>query len=424
MPANRNVVITGAGIVCSIGNGFGPFRDSLFSGVSGIRALAGPIGTMDSVGFGGQLVGFDGRDHVRPRKALKVMSLEIQTAYAASMMALEMSGLDIQSTPPDRIATIFGSEMMSGEPEELVDAMIDCGILDGDLNAADFGDSAIRKMFPLWMLKYLPNMAACHVGIALGALGPNNSLVLGDTSATAALIESECVLQRGLADCVLSGTAGTRLSPTRLMYRSGFGVPTRRNPVGASSRPMAVDRDGIVGGEGAGCFVLEGADEAKSRGAKPLAQICGTAVRFAAADGQSGSTTQAITIAASAALASAGISPDEIGAIVSHSMGHSILDLSESQAIEQLVGSHCPVVAPIASVGHTGAASGAMEIATALAIFSLGQVPATLNASAKDPSFGARLLTKNEPLQQEYVLVLTHTPQGHATAIVLQQPAS
>ncbi len=420
MPANRNIVITGAGIVCSIGNGFGPFRDSLFGGVSGIRDLAGPIGTVDSVGFGGQLVGFDGRDHVRPRKALKVMSLEIQTAYAASMMALEMSGLDIQTIPPDRIATIFGSEMMSGEPEELADAMIDCGILDDAMNAADFGDSAMRKMFPLWMLKYLPNMAACHVGIALGALGPNNSLVLGDTSATAALIESHSVLQRGLADCVLSGSAGTRLSATRVMYRSGLSLPTRRDPVGASSRPMAFDRDGIVGGEGAGCFLLEGAEEAQSRGAKPLARIRGTAVRFVTVDGQSGCTKRAITLAAEGAITAAGISSGEIGAIVSHSMGHGTLDASESYAVEQLVGTECPVVAPIATVGHTGAASGAMEIATALAIFSQEIVPATLNASAKDPSLGARLLIENEPLRREYVLVLTHTPQGHATAIVLQ----
>src|SRR5690606_26458083 len=129
-------------------------------------------GEVARVGFGGQLVDFDPRAFVRPRKALKVMSREIQTAFSAASLAMEHAAFEPSALPPDRVATIFGSEMMSGEPAEIAEALQQCGVTNGNVRAGEFGEAAMRNMYPLWMLKYLPNMAACHVGIAIGALGP------------------------------------------------------------------------------------------------------------------------------------------------------------------------------------------------------------------------------------------------------------
>lgn len=420
MPASCDVVITGVGVVSPVGIGHEPFWQAISSGQSGIRILDGGFGQVPSVGFGGQLVGFDPKAHVRPRKALKVMSREIQTAFSAAALAMEHAGLNPESLPPERIATVFGSEMMSGEPAELADALRECGVATGETRSADFGEAAMRQMYPLWLLKYLPNMAACHVGIAIGALGPNNTLVLGDSSAIAAGIESVSVLSRGLADCVVSGAAGTRISPTRLMYRSGYGIPSRHDPVERSSRPMAVDRDGVVGGEGAGCLVMETGESAARRGSSALAAVAGSAVRFVAPRGSTPGSTDAIRNAIEAAMADAGAVPEDLGMIVSHAMGDRHVDAAEATAIESL-GESIPVVAPIAALGHTGAASGSLALATAVLALVHRTVPPTINAEHRDPSCRVNLLSRAEPLQRPLVLVLSHTPQGHAAAMLLKR---
>lgn len=421
MPASCDVVITGVGVVSPVGVGHEPFWEAISRGQSGIRVLDGGFGAVPSVGFGGQLVDFDPKAHVRPRKALKVMSREIQTAFSAAVLAMEHAAIHPESLPPERIATVFGSEMMSGEPAELADAMRDCGVATGETRPADFGEAAMRQMFPLWMLKYLPNMAACHVGIAVGALGPNNTLVLGDSSAIAAAIEAASVLRRGLADCVISGAAGTRISPTRLMYRSGYGIPSRHDPVERSSRPMAIDRDGVVGGEGAGCLIMETPESAARRGSPVLARLAGSAVRFIAPRGPHPGSTDAIRSAIEGALADAGSVPEEIGMIVSHAMGDPHIDAAEAAAIESL-GDSIPVVAPIAALGHTGAASGSLGLATAVLSLLHRTVPPTVNAEDRDPECRVNLLNHAEPLQHPLVLVLSHTPQGHAAAMLLMQP--
>lgn len=418
MTAFRDVVITGVGVVSPIGIGHEPFWQAMSTGQSGIRWLDGGTGEVASVGFGGQLVDFDPRAYVRPRKALKVMSREIQTAFSAASMAMEHAAFEPSMLPADRVATIFGSEMMSGEPEELADALQQCGVTTGNVRAAEFGEAATRNMFPLWLLKYLPNMAACHVGIAVGALGPNNTLVLGDTSAHAAVIESASVLRRGIADCVISGAAGTRISPTRLVYRSGLGIPSLRDPVATSSRPLAADRDGVVAGEGAACLILESEAAASRRGARPLAAMIGSAVRFVPSpDGISGSF-EAIQKAIEGALADAGVAAEELGMVVSHAMGDQRIDAAEAAAIERL-GDALPVVAPIAAMGHTGAASGSLDLATAVLALMHRVIPPTVNAVDRDPACRVRLLSDAQPLERPLVLVISHTPQGHAAAIVL-----
>ncbi|WP_164102511.1 beta-ketoacyl-[acyl-carrier-protein] synthase family protein [Candidatus Laterigemmans baculatus] len=418
MTASRDVVITGVGVVSPLGIGHEPFWQAMSSGQSGIRWLDGGTGEVARVGFGGQLIDYDPRAYVRPRKALKVMSREIQTAFSAAVLAMEHAALDPSEMPADRVATIFGSEMMSGEPEELAEALQQCGVTSGDIRAGEFGEAAMRNMFPLWMLKYLPNMAACHVGIAVGALGPNNTLVVGDTSALAAAIESASVLRRGIADCVITGAAGTRISPTRLIYRSGLGIPTLRDPVAASSRPLASDRDGVVAGEGAGCLILESDAAASRRGVRPLAVMLGSAVRFIPSCDGSSASSAAIGKAIAGALADAGVAASDLGMVVSHAMGDRRIDAAEAAAVEKL-GEDLPVVAPIAALGHTGAASGSLDLVTAVLALVHRVVPPTVNAAERDPECRVRLLSEAQPLDRPLVLVISHTPQGHAAAVVL-----
>src|SRR5690606_32105584 len=109
----------------------------------------------------------------------------------------------------------------------------------------------------------------------------------------------------------------------------------------------------------------------------------------------------------------------DIGAVISHAMGHASIDLADARAIERVVGQRCPVVAPIAAMGHTGAASAAIGLATAVGIVTDRRVPPTVNAEARDPDCRVNLLRECQPLERPAVLVISHTPQGHAAAVVL-----
>ncbi len=415
---SNETVITGLGVVTPLGVGIDHFWSALIDMRSGIREFSGGLGHLSSIGFGGILHDFDAKEYVRPRKALKVMCREIQTAFSAATMAIEQADLSTSQFPPERIATVFGSEMMSGEPDELSDTLMECGILSGKPNVAEFGEAAMRKVFPLWMLKYLPNMATCHVGIAIGALGPNNTIVLGDTSGLAALSEAVSVIERGHADAVVCGGAGTRVSESRLGSSKLLPLPSRCEPVSTSSRPFSVDSTGIVGGEAAAAMVLETRASALGRGVRPLARIEGTAVRFVAPNPNQ-ETTEAIATSIRGVLTATGRSADQIGIIISQACGYPLYDRCEAEAVRNTLGPNKQLFAPIASLGHSGAASGSVALAIGTLIAHHQIVPPSLNWEEADPTLGVKLASQSEALDEPCVLVLSHTGQGHACASIL-----
>lgn len=406
-------------MVSPIGIGGQAYWDSLRSLHSGIGPLTELERSLPTLSFGGRITDFDPKQHVRPRKALKVMCREIQTAFAAATLAIGDASLHSESYKPARMATVFGSEMMSGEPDELAETMLECGVQSGLPDVTKFGEAAMRKVFPLWMLKYLPNMATCHVGIALGAEGPNNSLVLGDSSGLAALYETVSVLDRGGADCVICGGAGTKISPVRMIYNHDLPIASRREPIEDSSRPFAHDRDGMVGGEAAAMLILEQAEKAACRGARSLGFVEGLALRFIPPESPSHGPERAIEQAMRAALATAGCGKERIGAVVSHAFGHPVQDRAEAQAIAAVFGNAMPVVAPMAAVGHSGAASGSLALVTAALMLHHRTIPPTRHALARAPECPVQLLQVPKPLNDASVLVLSHTMLGNAAAAIL-----
>jgi len=433
------VVITGVGIVSSIGIGHDVYWDALLAGDSGIKSLAErndggaqphsndtTEGSAESpIWIGAPITDFDPKQFVKPRKALKVMCREIQFSFAASQMAIENAGLtgEFPATaetliPPNRIGTVFGSEMFYGPPDEMLDAFVPC-VTNEQFDMAKFGANASRKIIPLWMLKYLPNMPACHVGIAVNAHGPNNSLLNGDASGLAAVIESVSCIERGIADVVISGAAGTRLSTTRLNYNGNYPRASVTQPLSRMSRPHAPDADGVVAGEGAATLVLESAESATRRGKTPLATIAGTASRFYPPKTDDGQTNRGSSVAVGnaidAAIADAGVTAADIGLIVSHGISDSKMDAAESDAILQRL-PECPVICPAAAVGHTGAACGSIALATGVLALKHGTVAPTVNATAKS---SIRLLQQPRALIHPRVLCLSHTSEGTAIAIVI-----
>jgi len=450
-----SVVITGLGIVSSIGIGAEAYFDALLELRSGVQSLAArddegakpPEGQpLEGIWIGAPITGFDAKPYVRPRKAIKVMCREIQTAYVASQLAIinaelesrlpGSSGNTEHVLPSERIGTVFGGEMMYGPPQEMIDPMRECLGAEGVFDGSKFGPAAMRGVMPLWMLKYLPNMPACHVGIAAGAHGPNNSLILGDISGPAALMEGVGAIRRGIADVIINGATGTRINTTRLNYRGDLPIAIPAHPVCRSSRPHDPSSAGVVGGEGAAALVLESASHASARGAKPLAVIAGSANRFIASDAirdgyrsnathpdrQRGSAA-AIALAIEGALRQAqehfGYKPADIGLVISHAMGDPGIDAAEEEALRGILPG-VPATAPMSLIGHTGAASGSIGIVTAILSLNKRTIPPTWNAASA--SAGAELVSKAQPLNRPCAIALAHTAEGNATAVVLARP--
>lgn len=445
----ENVVITGVGVVSAIGIGQADFFQALLQGRSGIRSLAdrtdgdatpGPSDPIDGVWIGAPIVDFEPKLYVKPRKALKVMCREIQTAFASAHLAFEHAGLSdsIPATadgliPPDRLGAVFGSEIFFNPPQELAESIRGCLDEQGNLHPGRFGEAARREVMPLWMLKYLPNMPACQIGISINSHGPNNSLVLGDVSGPAALLEAESYLRRGIADVVLVGATGTRIGTTRMLYHRDSPIPTRGGlAIEDMSRPHDPNAMGVVGGEGAASLVVESADYAKQRGAKVLATVLATASRFCATDAirsgyrqgeidppHSRQAAEAISLAIRAVLDKSSIRAEDIGMVVSHAIGDRQVDRGESTALAE-IGIRCPSVAVSAALGHTGAASGMIELAVGVSALANQTVPPTRH---RNVDLKVRLLETHQPLESPNVLCVSHTTDGNALAVLLGGPA-
>ena len=183
------------GIVSPIGIGREAFWDSLISGRSGVRPFQSIDASGFGVRFGAEMLDFDPKAFVRPRKSLKVMSREIQLGFAAADMALADAGFDPSHVAPERLGVVFGADPIYSELDEWVPvyrrAMVENTFI-YDRSAP----SVMSEMYPLWLLKYLPNMTPCHVAIAHDARGPNNSIVMAEVSGLLAVAEAMRIIER------------------------------------------------------------------------------------------------------------------------------------------------------------------------------------------------------------------------------------
>jgi len=418
MASNRTSVITGIGVVSPIGIGREAFWNSLREGRNGIQRLPVFDDPTLPVPFGGQVTDFDPKQYVRPRKSLKVMSRDIQLAFAAADLACIEAGLREAAPDPDRFGVLLGADMIPCDLDELVHVYHHC-TSDGRFDFQRWGHAFPSDMFPLWMLKYLPNMPACHIGIAQDARGPNNSLTLGDVSTLAAMSEAARVLERGQADVMIAGGVGSRIHPAIWSRNQMFGQSQRSDDPARASRPFDARRDGLVNGEGAGIFILETQDHAQARGAQIFAGICGHASAFEPHG--KGQPVQGLAIrqAILGALRASHLQPEDIGFVVAHGLSTIDGDRLEAQAIRDTLGD-VPVTAPKSCFGYLGAASGALETALGILALQQGQIPPTLNYEEPDPQCPIRVVHGQPlPVGKPTALILSHCSHGRAVAMVL-----
>jgi 3-oxoacyl-[acyl-carrier-protein] synthase II len=420
MPTQREVVITAMGVVSPIGIGRDRFWESLCTGRSGVRhvplfaACGGPP-------IGADVSDFDPKQYVKPRKALKVMSRDIQLGFTAADLACAEGGLAEHPMDPERAGVVFGADMIACELDELVAPYRACTV-DGRIEGHEWGAKALSELFPLWMLKYLPNMPACHIGIVHDLRGPTNALVLGEVSSLAAVVEATRVIRRGQADAMIAGGVGARVQPMVWAHEQALQFSRRSDDPAGASRPFDARRDGMVNGEGSAAFLLESRQSAEARGVKPLARVVAFATAFEPRPDRSPPQGEGIVRAIRQALERCGLEPRQVGHVNAHGMSTTLDDRIEAQAIRAVLGD-VPVTAPKSYFGNLGAGGGAVEMAASLLALEHGLVPPTLNYEQPDPEcpvnvvHGQPLATDRRP-----ALILNHSRVGQSVAVVLAAP--
>jgi len=418
MMASQDIVITGMGVVCPIGVGSAAVAHALATGQSGVRRMPLYDSPDFAVRMAAGVVDFDAKQYVTPRKSLKVMSRNIQLAFGAAQMAVDQASIASSGVSPERLGVVFGSDMIQVEPEELVNAFRQC-IVDGKFNYGAWDERAISEMYPLWMLKYLPNMPACHIGIAQDARGPNNTIVLAEASSLLAIAEAMRVIERGAADMMIVGGAGSRMHPLSWTFRDNRLHSRRHESPEQASRPFELHRDGMVYGEGAASFVLETRQHAQARGAKILAQILGFASSFEACTPGQPFSGAAIRTAIRNSLQIASLKPSEVGHVNAHGLSTIDHDRAEALAIRDTVGD-APVTALKSYFGNLGAGGGAVEMVGSMLALESGEVPATLNYDQPDPECPIHVVHgQPHKTAQRTALVLNQTCMGQSVAMVL-----
>jgi 3-oxoacyl-[acyl-carrier-protein] synthase II len=282
-----------------------------------------------------------------------------------------------------------------------------------------WGAQGLACMPPLWMLKYLPNMLACHVSILHNAQGPNNTITENDVASLLALGEASRALLRHHADFFLVGGADSKLNPLSMVRHSLFLPLSRRNDApDKASRPFDRNRDGIVLGEGAAVLAIEDWEFARRRGARVYAEITGFGSAF-----DRGRSGAGLARAIRQALAEADIGPEEIDHINAHGYSSLESDVWEARGIQEVFG-NCkrpvPVFAPKSYFGNLGAGSGTTELVASLLALEQGVLPPTLNYEEPDPNCPIPVLNKPSRLTRPYVLKIGFTEMGQCAAVVLK----
>lgn len=429
--SEREVVITGIGVISPIGIGVDPFWESLAAGRGGISRVSTyeVLASPDSVG--GEIKEFNDntarkiylKEH---RKSLKVMCREIQLGVASASLAQEDAKLNLDEIDHERLGVEFGANLMLSTPDVLKDACRSC--LDEPQHEFQFerwGSRGLGSMEPLWLLRYLPNMPACHIGIQADARGPNNSLTLEDASGNTVLSEAYRVLIRGSADVMITGTTGTTLHPFKTIHQAlWYDLATEPDEPAKRCRPFDLNRTGRVVAEGACTFILEDRAHAEKRGAKIYARLLGFGSSCVVNRDQKPNPRQALVNAMRAGLRSANMRPEQIGHINAHGLGTKAMDLAEAQAIQEVFGEYAskvPVTALKSYLGNSGAGSGTLELAGSIVSLNHGVIPPTLNYETPDPDCPLNVVS-GAPRETANKLVLKTnvTRMGQAAAVVVE----
>ena len=366
---NKRVVITGLGLVTPVGVGVEQSWEALCTGKSGV----GEITRFDTSDYqtkiAAEVKNFHPEDFM-PKKDARRVEPFIAYALAATRMAVEDSGLVIDSANADRVGAITG-----------------CGL--GGLRFME--DTVLRvsnqgpkHVSPFFIPMMIGNMAPGMISIHFGAKGPNSSLATACAAGTHAVGNSYRLIQNGAADAMITGGTEAVISPSCIAgFNSMKALSTRNDEPAKASRPFDRDRDGFVVGEGGGILILEALDHALARGARIYAEVSGYGMT---GDGYHMTSPppdgNGAVRCMKAAIEDANLDYKKIDYINAHGTSTELNDLYESRAIKTIFQDHAYSLAVSSTksmTGHLlGGAGGVETVFTALTVCN-DLIPPTIN---------------------------------------------
>lgn len=373
----RRVVITGLGVVTSLGTDLNEFWNNLVAGKSGIRKITS-FETGDlSCKIGAEVDGFDASPYFNNPRDAKRADRYIQFSVSAAKMAVAQSGLDFTKDDPDRAGVLLGTGIGG---LRMINESVD-----------HLRDTGPGKVSPFIIPMMIGNSAGGFVGMDLGITGPNFCVTSACASGSHAIGEAWKTIKFGDADTMIAG--GSESVVMRIAY-AGFGkmraLSSRNDEPESASRPFDRDRDGFVMGEGAGVVVIEELEHARKRGADILCELVGYGTSADAfhptmPHPEGRGATQCME----RALKHARLNPDEVGYVNAHGTSTPPGDIAETMAIKRAFGSYAKEGLLVSSTksmtGHLLGGAGGVELAACALALHHQVVPPTINLENADP---------------------------------------
>jgi 3-oxoacyl-[acyl-carrier-protein] synthase II len=408
---NQRVVVTGMGVMTSLGHDLETFWGNLLEGKSGV----GYIELFDVTEYPTQIAAEIKNFDYTPffdRKEARRMDRFVQFAVVASLMALKDAALDVKNgTDPERVGVYVGSGIG--------------GLSTWEEQHKILLEKGPKRVSPFFIPMMIANMASGQISMMTGAKGPNSTAVTACATGTHSIGDSYKMIQRGDADVMICGGAEATITPTGV---AGFcalrAMSTRNDDPTRASRPFDTGRDGFVMGEGAGVLILESLEHATNRGAQIYAEVIGYGMSGDAhhmtdpdPDGAARCMVKAIK--------DAGITPEQIDYINAHGTSTPVGDRSETTAIKKAFGDHAYKVAVSSTksmTGHLlGAAGGVEALICGLALKN-GIIPPTANLDNQDPECDLDYVP-NTPRKADLQIVMSNSFGfgGHNATIILKK---
>jgi len=355
--------------VTPVGNNVEDSWQSIVDGRSGIAVLDSFDTSEFSSRIGGAIKDFDVTAYMAAKDARKNDPF-IHYGIAASVQAIEASGLEIDDSNAERVGIAIGS-----------------GI--GGLPGIEKGHDAFlaggpRKISPFFVPSNIINMIAGNLSIRYGIKGPNYGIVTACSTGTHNIGDAARMIERGDVDVMIAGGAEMATSPTGLGgFASARALSTRNHDPEGASRPWDEDRDGFVLADGAGVMVLEDWQHATQRGAPIRAELIGYGMSSDAHhitlppdDGDGARRCMDI------AMRDASLNPDDVDYINAHGTSTPAGDVIETRAVKASFGDHARSLAVSSTksmIGHTLGAAGGIEAIFSVLALEHGVLPPTIN---------------------------------------------
>ncbi len=411
----KRVVVTGVGALTPLGNNLNDYWNGLINGVSGADHITQFDATKFKTRFACELKNFDAYEHL-DRKEARKMDRFTQLALIASDQAVADAGINKDNVNVDRTGVIFASGIG--------------GLITFQEEVVNFakGDGTPR-FNPFFIPKMILDIAAGQISMRHGFRGPNFAVVSACASSTNAINEAFMYIRTGKSDVIVTGGSESVISEAGVGgFNAMKALSERNDDPKTASRPYDNQRDGFVMGEAAGCLILEELEHALARGAKIYCEIAGGG---ATADAHHITAPHPDGLGAKnvmlAALADAGMKPEDIDYINTHGTSTPLGDGAEAKAITEVFGEHAynlNISSTKSMTGHCLGAAGVVEAIACIQSVIHDIVPPTINHFTDDPTLDPRLnFTFNTAQKRTVNAALSNTFGfgGHNACVIVKK---